>query len=84
MDKAEITPKEAAQAVGMRERTLYYWLKSGVIPEEDAFQSISGRWTITVSGLQRLVEQRIKPRDGGRTKTRLAAWIEQERGRFVA
>lgn len=78
----EISPKEAATALGVSERIIYVWLEAGEI--EGAHQSITGRWSMTIGALENVMHRKIKPRDGGRTVERFHAWVEKEKANLVA
>lgn len=79
---AHITVKDAAEALGVSERTIYFWLNGEEI--EGAYQTLTGKWVFTLGALDKLVDQKAKPRDGGRTRARFEQWIEKEGKKFIA
>lgn len=77
----EISPKDAATALGVSERTIYVWLEAGEI--EGAYQTITGRWKLTLGALEEVMRRKIKARDGGRTEARFLTWVMREKARLV-
>lgn len=81
MATVEVSPKQAAEALGVPERTLYLWLDGEKIP--GAWQGVTGKWLIPLGGLEEFVGIKAT-RDGGRTRARLLQWVEENRTQLVA